>query len=31
MEEKATHIFERVTNPIDKALEIAGLTMDQIN
>ena len=31
MEEKATHIFERVTKPIDKALEIAGLTMDQIN
>jgi hypoxia up-regulated 1 len=31
MEEKATPIFDRVTKPIEKALEIAGLTMDDIN
>ena len=31
MEEKATPVFDRVTKPIDKALEIAGLTMDDIN
>jgi len=30
MEQKAAHIFERVTKPIDKALSIAGLTIDQI-
>jgi molecular chaperone DnaK (HSP70) len=31
MEDKAAHIFSRVKKPIDRALEIAGMTMDQIN
>jgi len=31
MEEKAAPLFDRVTKPIEKALEIAGLTLDDIN
>ena len=31
LEEKAQSLFDRVTKPIEKALEQAGLTMDQIN
>lgn len=31
MEERAAHIFDKVTKPIERALELAGLTMDDIN
>jgi len=31
LEEKAAPLFDRVTKPIEKALEIAGLTIDEIN
>ena len=31
MEERAAHIFDKVTKPIERALELAGLSMDDIN